>query len=70
MYCQNLSLRLCENIYGITKNVYFNSLPIDKFLGWSKLKAFADNKVNVTKKQKFAFGRIENIVGKVENAGY
>ena len=26
----------------------FNSLPNDKFLDWSKLKAFADNKINET----------------------
>ena len=36
---------------------------------WSELKAFADNKINVIKKLKFAFRRVENIVGKGENAG-
>ena len=36
----------------------------------SKLKAFADNRVNVTQKLNFAFGRAEIIVGKGENAGY
>ena len=36
----------------------------------SKLIAFADNKLNMTQKLKFAFGRVENIVGKGENAGY
>ena len=35
-----------------------------------KLKAFADDKVNAAQKMKFAFGRIENIAGKGENAGY
>ena len=39
-----------------------NSIPNNKILGWSKLKA--DNKINVTKKLKLAFGKIENIVGK------
>ena len=34
------------------------------------MKAFADGKLNMTKKRKFLFGRIENIVGKGENAGY
>ena len=34
------------------------------------MKAFADNKINVTKKMKFALGQEENIVGKEENAGY
>ena len=36
----------------------------------TKLKALADDKVNATEKLKFIFGRIENIVGKEENAGY
>ena len=48
----------------------FNPLPNDKFLNWSKLKAFADYKINVNQKLKFDLGRIENIVGKGENAGY
>ena len=48
----------------------FNSLPNDKLLDWSKLKAFADEKMNVTQKLKFVIGRIENIMGKGENAGY
>ena len=47
----------------------FNSLPNDKILDWSKLKAFADDKINVNEKLKFGMGKEENIVGK-ENAGY
>ena len=31
----------------------FNSLPNDKILDWSKLKAFADDKINITEKLKF-----------------
>ena len=46
-----------------------NPLPSDKFLNLSKLKAFGDDKINVTKKLKFVFGRVEIIVGKEENAG-
>ena len=42
----------------------FNPLPDDKILDWSKLKAFADNKIGVTFKQKFSLGCVENIVGK------
>ena len=38
-------------------------------LDWSKLKAYADDKINVTEKLKFVFGRVENAVGKGENAG-
>ena len=47
----------------------FNSLP-DKFLNWSKLKAFADDKINVSKELKFVLGSVRNIVGKGENAGF
>ena len=39
-------------------------------LDQSKLKALADNKVNVTQKLKFDSGSVENILGKGENAGY
>ena len=49
--CQYLTLGYC-----------FNSVPNDKFLDWSKLKAVADDKSNVAKKLKFVFGREENIV--------
>ena len=47
-----------------------NSLPNYKFLDWSKLKELADNKINVAEKWIFVLGRVENIVGKGENAGY
>ena len=47
-----------------------NSLPNDKILDCSKLKAFAAEKINVTEKLKFLLERIKNIVGKGENAGY
>ena len=33
-----------------------NSLPNDKFLDWSKLKAFSGNKINVTLKTEILFG--------------
>ena len=45
-------------------------LPDDKILGLPKLKAFADNKLNITQNVKVIFHSIENIVGKEENAGY
>ena len=41
-----------------------------KILDWSKLKAFADNKLNVTSEMKFVLGREYNTVGKGEEAGY
>ena len=46
------------------------SFPNDKFSDLSKLKAFADDKINVREKLKFVLGSMENIVGKGENAGY
>ena len=48
----------------------FNSIPNDKILYHSKLKEFADDKINVTLKLKFVLGRVENIIRKTENAGY
>ena len=46
------------------------SLPNDKISDCSKLKAFADDKINVTEKLKFVLRKVNNIVGKAENAGY
>ena len=54
----------------VLKKNLFNSLPNDKILDQSELKAFADDKINVNKNLKFVFGQVENIVGKGENAGY
>ena len=49
----------------------FNSFPNDKILDFKvKLIAFADDKVKVTQKLKFVLEKIENIVGKEENADY
>ena len=48
----------------------FNPLPDDNILGLPKLKAFADDKLNVTQNAEVVFHRIENIVGKEETAGY
>ena len=41
-----------------------------KVLEQSKLKAFADDKLKVFKIARFLLDKIENIVGKEENAGY
>ena len=69
--CQYLLLNKKPEDFAITAlKVMVNPLPKDKFLDWSKLKAFADVKINVTQKLKFVLGRLENIVGKEENAGY
>ena len=42
----------------------------DKFSDWSKSKGVADDKSNVAEKLKVVLGRVENIVGKGENAGF
>ena len=47
-----------------------NSLPNNIFLDQSNLKDFAEDKINVTYVTNFVPGRVENIVGKGENAGY
>ena len=49
-----------------------NSLVLsgDKILDYSNLKTFADNKMDVAEKVQFVVGRVENIVGKGENACY
>ena len=47
-----------------------NSLPNEKNLDRSKLKPFADDKMHVTEKLTFLLERVENIMGKEENAGY
>ena len=51
-------------------NYYQLSLYNDKYIDWSKLKAFADDKINVPQNLTFLGGRIENVVGKEENTGY
>ena len=47
-----------------------NTLPNNQFLDYSKLKALADDKINTTQKLKFDLDRVDNIVGKGENAGH
>ena len=49
---------------------WFNSLPNNKILDLFKLKEFVDDKSNIIQNFKFVLGRVENIVGKGENAGY
>ena len=47
-----------------------NALPNNKILDQSDLKDFAEDRINVNFKMAFVLGRLENIVGKGENAGY
>ena len=53
-----------------TRAKFLNSLPNDNLVDLFKLKAFADDKINVSEQLKFLLGRVENIVGKGGNAGY
>ena len=50
-------------LYRYTRLV-INPLPNDKIIPLSKLNAFADNKIIVTKKLKFIYVRVVNIVKK------
>ena len=45
-----------------------NSLQNNKIVDWSNLKAFADDKTYLSENLKFILGRVENILGKGENA--
>ena len=45
-------------------------LPNDKLLDWSKLKALANDKLNVAKMTISVFDSVENTLRKGENAGY
>ena len=49
--------------------LFFNTLPNDKILALTKLKTFADDKFDVAKILVSLCDRLENIVGKGENAG-
>ena len=73
-YAPDLSIRghkkLVTSIFFLSHHdSILDSLPNDKILNMTKLKAFADNKSNVTKMISL-LDRVENIVGKRENAGY
>ena len=57
--CENL--QFCPVVYP---------LPNDKILDVTKSKTFADNKLNVTNKTTSLYVRVENTLGKGENAGY
>ena len=47
-----------------------NPSPDDRILNGSSLRVFADDKMYAIKNIKFVYHRMENIVGKGENAGY
>ena len=53
----------CVNdfVHHLPRYCRLNSLPNDKILDWSKLQAFADNKINVNEKLKIVLGRVETL---------
>ena len=64
MFSNDLYCRHAKNQESV------NSLPNDKILDWSKFKALADDNMYVNEQLKFGLRKVENIVGKGENAGY
>ena len=56
-------------VYTLYNWLNTNPLPDDKILHFSKMKAFADSKLNIVQNIQLVLHRIENIVGKGENAG-
>ena len=61
-----------EFVFKTMNNAFilFNSLPNHKILNLTKLKVFADDKINVAQMTTYVFDKVETIVGKGENAGY
>ena len=59
-----LLIRVPSLIAAPPQKKTFNPFPHDRILDQTKLKAFADDKLNVTKMIISGFDRVENIVGK------
>ena len=57
------------NIIQMT-GIVLNPLPNDKIKDVTKLKAFADDKLNIVKMMVSLYDRVEKAVEKRENAGY
>ena len=73
LHLNNIEIVVCKRFqiglvraFVVWKSV--NPFPHDKILDQTKLKAFADDKLNVTKMIISVFGTVENIVGKGEIA--
>ena len=76
-FIEVLTLRLPRTFYKnslivviVLPTAYINSLPNDKILDLTRLKAFADDKLDVAKLTISHHNRVENTVGKGENASY
>ena len=55
---QSKTLLFCKESNYLAASLYKTT-----FLEWFKMKAIADDRINVTEKSKFVLGREENIVG-------
>ena len=66
-----LTSSMCSILEGsdLDSNI-LNPFPNEKYLDLTKFKAFADDKLNAAEIITSLSGRVENIVGKGENAGY
>ena len=60
--------KICCDLF--LQNPNYNTLPKNKSLDLSKLKAFAGDKKNAIHMTSSVFDREENIVGKGKNVGY
>ena len=61
----------CDDFPGNNAlRIRINPLPNNKTMDWSKVEAFPDERINVTKNLDLLWGRVENILGKGQNYGY
>ena len=67
---QSMKLPLSIHMIECVWDSSFSPLQDDNILVLFKLEAFADDSFSVAQMLEFTFGRVENIVGKGENAGY
>ena len=64
---ERVNSEMCIVILGY---IVLKTLPNDKFLEWTKFKAFCRRQINVAQMMIPVFDRIENIMGTGENADY
>ena len=62
------SIAFCQPLFHPFSTISLNAFPHVKILDQTKLKAFADDKLNITNMIISVFDRVENIVGKGEIA--
>ena len=70
MVTLSVAYKSSESFRQIFMSIAFDSSPNDKTFDATKLKAFADDKINIAQMMISIFDMLENILGKGENAGY